>query len=189
MSTISSTSILPEQEQFLFDCLQKFRPMILRLTQNMDTDDALQEASLIILEALRQLPAAHTNPVGFICMVLRNQLIIRYRQMQRAALPVISMDETLYEDGETTLADLLPSPSIVGENARLEALYEALHRLPTEEQTHLKQTYDLYSFTPRYPSGHRVRKARTARSLITMALRQLRQDRRLQQAIVPIGPA
>jgi DNA-directed RNA polymerase specialized sigma24 family protein len=184
-----SISISSEQEHFMLTCLEQFRPMILRLTQGMETDDAIQEAALIILQTLPQVSACRANPIAYMSRIVRNQLITRYRQAQHTALSTMSIEQPLHEDSERTLADLLPAPNSVDEFVRDQALYDALHHLPDEEQAHVKQRYDLYSFTPRYPSGRRVRHGRSARSLMRTALKQLRQDRRLQQAIVPIGPA
>lgn len=187
MSTQTNT-ISSEQETFLLECLQRIRPMVVRLTRGVDVEDAIQEAAIIIMQNLPKVPAGHLNPVAYMSRIVKQRLIDLYRHNRLVTISAISLDKPVGDGQETTLADLLPSPTITDEHARLEALYEALHRLPSEEQRYLRRKYELYSFRVQPLQGRKMNRQRSSLSL-AIAYRHLRNDQRLRQSILPVTPA
>lgn len=170
------------QDDLITTCLEHFRPMLTKMawTYNIPVDDVLQEASLIILQALPKMPIHVENPQAYLRVVVRRQ-IYNYAHSLTPPQNVISLDRPLYEDSKQTLADLLPTPpvdlSAKREEKRRTALYKALHVLPRAEQECLRRRYGLQGFRVR--SRQSDNPSRAGHVILRSALRQLRRNREL----------
>lgn len=147
-------------------------------------DDVIQQAALIILQALPKMPIHIENPQPYLYVVVRRR-IYAYAHSLTSPQDVISLDRPLYDDSEQTLLDVLPSPPIdlsaKREQKRITALYKAIHLLPRAEQECLRRRYGLRGF---HVWSRQVSDLyRTDRAILRSALRQLRRNQRLAMAL------
>lgn len=176
-------------QTFLLDCLHQATPMMRNIADkyHLEYDDLYQEAYLLAHKRLNVLPQKQ-NPRGYLQRAIQSHLIklaIKDRWM-------LSLDEPVSdEEDEETYADRLPAPvQMEDEQAstrmeqRIQALYAALRNLPLEEQTYLREVFQLNAFepVPLYPycrnNAHRSRPAIRRR-----AYQVLRRDSELRAAV------
>ncbi len=174
------------QDEFVLSCLEELRPMLINLARRtgMEIDDIMQEAAIIIMQ---EVQAQAMPPIALLNVIIRRRIYAFTRR--RRSLPIIlSIDMPYSREGVTTLADMLPdtppdSEAIHKQEQRITSLYQALHRLPLDEQREMRSHYALNCFQVRRSRSKRVMPQRTWMDLRRSALRSLRHDMKLRRAL------
>ena len=156
----------------------------------LEYDDLYQEAFLLACKRLKDL-AQKEAPRAYLIGAIKGH--VRTLAIKRPQ--ELSLDKPVMEDDEgceITYADCLESPVIVYDeqasvhvDERIQALYTALRKLPLEEQTYLREVYELngYDPVPLYP--YCLNNACRTRSAIgSRVFRALRRDNELRVAIL-----
>jgi DNA-directed RNA polymerase specialized sigma24 family protein len=181
---------------FILESLHQATPMLQALAKRLglDYEELFQMAALAALERYeRSLEISHPRKYLHACM--RYAIMDHcYRSIHRSLHP-LSLDAPLDEEGRITYADLLVSPDPVSrvseqEKSRTAALYEALSRLPLEEQRYLCRVYHIHDYTPTLPTegrfaGRLPDSPRSNTAISSHAYNWLRRDTALAGALAP----
>jgi hypothetical protein len=123
---------------------------------NADIEEVRQEAALYLL-------THGVSPLITLKYYLI-QVVIGDRHTTKSIQASCSLDVPLNEDGDLTLADLLPDRCLGSEedharcDQKVAAVHEALRRLPLEEQKYLCEVYSIYGYEPTAPAEARFRR-------------------------------
>lgn len=117
----------------------------------LEFDDCLQEASLVMLEVWPRIPADCTNVKAYLNGCVRRQL---YKLLSKQGQETLSLDTPIAEGSTETFADMLEA--FVEQESRRAALvtetvHKALRKLPLEVQLHTRDFYGLGSYRPVLP--------------------------------------
>jgi hypothetical protein len=129
----------------------ELRGMVFNFARRFDLefDDCLQDACVIMLEIYPRIPAECANIGAYLNRCVRGEL---YRRLRKE--PTLSLDAPIAPDSEETFADMLAN--FVEQDTRrseqvAKTVHAALHNLSLEVQLHAASFYGLGSFTPALP--------------------------------------
>lgn len=151
-----------------------------------EPEDAEQEAYRILLEALAKVPPFTRRPGAYLYKVACTLVL----QASISILPVASLDAPLPGREETTLSQMMVSPSFTASQTQRSPLplYAALHRLPLGQQQALHDFFQFDDFQPQ-ANSRRVSplpdRSKKRTDLRSRAYHNLRQDQELQAMVLP----
>jgi DNA-directed RNA polymerase specialized sigma24 family protein len=181
---------------FILESLHQATPMLQALAKRLGYayEELYQMAALVALERYERAQQTH-HPRKYLHACMRYAIMDHYWKTIHRSLHPLSLDAPL--DGRITYADLLASPEPVSrvseqEKSRTAALYEALSRLPLEEQQYLCRVYGIGDYTPTLPTegrfaGRLPDSPRRNTALSSHAYNWLRRDRALAGALASQG--
>jgi DNA-directed RNA polymerase specialized sigma24 family protein len=163
-----------------------------------DVDDLQQDVAMALLE-MQDKMLSLSNPYAYAIGIAR--FIVRQygsQQHHHSVLTALSLDAPLAED--MSLLDVVASPSSPAsddrddEDKKAGVVYDALRRLPLEEQLYICDVYQLHAYIPAGQiKRHYDLHDRSQRYLLRAnAYRHLRQDGTLAAALeewLPVGSA
>ena len=151
------------RDELVMDCLRYATPMIQRLACDWreDFEELYQEAAVVVLTMWQEGKFAEPKPLAYAKRAIRWELMNKYidrpsaRKFRTSIHPQISLDAPLSEESDDTLADLIPDSGPIAndetrQDQRSQALYNALWKLPLEDQAYLREVYQLNAFLPRW---------------------------------------
>ena len=168
--------------------LQKAHSRILRTAINykLDYDDLYQDLAVMSLELL-QKPLCRSldeeKIKGYLYGAIKSELSYNIfdKKKKMYGYTLKSLEEPLYDDDTTTLADSLPcieppQHDELREDSRYAAIYAALRRCYLDEQRYIKDVFDLNAYRPDgyFPYYHG--KKRTRPAIQQSAYKRLRND-------------
>lgn len=134
------TQMLDELRGMVFNFARRF---------NLDFEDCLQDAALIMLQVWPRIPSDCANVPAYLNRCVRSEL---YRRLRRE--DTLSLDAPIAEDSTETFADML-ADFVKQDMQRAEhvakTVHSALHKLSLEVQLHVKDFYGLGSYSPVLP--------------------------------------
>lgn len=150
---------------------------------HLDYEEVRQEAAAKALSILRKKDQYTGDLTGYVGQSVINHFRTLYT---RSVSPVetLSLDEPVYEDECTTYADVLPAPPLPSEedyaatDRRAYILYDALRRLPLDEQVYLQSVYELNAYN--ILNSYEPNFNRTNSAVSKAAFRHLRKDKQLR---------
>lgn len=127
-----------------------------------------------------------SKPISYALASVRMHISQSHIAIRERAIPTVSLDMPITEDG-LTLGDLIVADHPIEEDQvledqRIQAVHEALRRLPLEDQKYLRRVYELNAFdpTPLYPFHLN---AQTYQDVSQHAFRLLRRDTTLSEQL------
>ena len=166
----------------------------LAIKYDQDFEELYQEAAIILLERLQNMPQGVKNIKAYLHSSIRlrslNRIKVHY-QMQKS-VRTTSLDEPFTEDNDTTLADLLAAPPDLADQGdtteadrKVAALYAALRRLPLDEQRYIREVFEMNSYQPVIYDYKTREKDRTRAATGQSAYHHLRTDTQLASEVLP----
>jgi DNA-directed RNA polymerase specialized sigma24 family protein len=174
----------------VLEMLEACKPAIYRAARDydVDADDLTQDLAVNMLEHPR---SAMKNPFGYYKVVLRSIILLRRRKAPEE--PLKSLDEPMYQDSLTTLADTLSAGPVALEDHSIEdrhasIVYAALQKLPLEEQEYFCSVYGITAYTPtdtgvRSQVHPRRSGPRSKGTICVNGYKRIRRDQELLQAV------
>ena len=133
----------------------ELRGMVLNFARrfNLEFDDCLQDAALIMLEVWSRIPADCANVDAYLNRVVHSEL---YRRLRKEN--TLSLDAPIAEGKTETFADMLEA--FVAQDSRrseqvTKTVHNALHGLSLEVQLHTRDYYGIGSYDPVLPRSSR----------------------------------
>jgi DNA-directed RNA polymerase specialized sigma24 family protein len=191
-----ATTDTATRNAYLMESLHQAIPMLRKLATRLGYayEELYQIAALAALERYERAQETR-HPREYLHACMRYAIMDHYWKTIHRSLHPLSLDAPLDEEGRITYADLLASPEPVSrvseqEKSRRAALYEALSRLPLEEQRYLCRVYGIGDYTPTLPTegrfaGRRPDSPRSDAALSSHAYNWLRRDIALAGALAP----
>jgi len=150
-------------------------------------EELRQEIAVLMLEQLDKLPH---NQMQLKCYLRTCAKRISFNHCSH--VQTMSLDEPLYEEDDTPLAETLAAPpDLVGnqdtteQDQKIAALYAALRRLPLDEQRYVREVFGLNAYQP-IIYDYKTREKDRTRVVIGHALyRHLRHDTQLASEVLP----
>jgi hypothetical protein len=187
-------------DEIILTCLDTVRHIAFKyapFASHLDGDDLLSIGYLAMVEDVRKTPVVNR---AYLVQSAKWKILKALKWQNVNALGcrdqyahVESLDAKLGGEETDTLSEVLPAPEESGPipYANCEqALYDALRRLPVDEQEYLKHSYRLeyFEIDPNPVTGRKARRQRASeprshRSLHASAFQYLRKDARLHQAV------
>lgn len=142
-----------ERDDVVLDMFNSLRGMISNFAYrfNLDFDDCLQDASLIMLEVWPRVPPECTNVKAYLNGVVRNTL---YKRLNSRCVETVPLEMPVSPDSQATFADLLEAPperDTQQADHTTKVVHSALHKLSLEIQLHARDFYQLNSYKPVLP--------------------------------------
>lgn len=185
------------RDELVMDCLRYATKMLQRLACDwkVDFEDLYQEAALTVLTMWQEGDFNEPHPPAYAKRAIRFDLIDMYidqptaRKFRTSVSASVSLDAPISAENDAPLFELIPESSPVEDGTRqdwlAQALYEALWKLPLEEQAYLREVYQLNAFLPRWMDRSRKPDYSRARGNIChTAFNRLRRDKELAAAIL-----
>lgn len=148
---------------------EEIRPMVFNFARkfNLEFDDSLQHAALIMLEAWPRIPDDHPNVKGYLNIKVRYGL---YDFLKQHGQEILSLDAPVAPDSEETFADMLQAFVKTRDEERedfvTQVTHAALKQCRLEEQMYAREKFGLNSFNPVLPSwSHKPNYNRTKGSM------------------------
>jgi len=129
----------------------EIRPMVYNFARkfNLEFDDCLQEASVIMLETWQRIPDDCSNVKAYLNRCVRYRLYDFLRSRGQEAL---SLDTPVAPDSTETFADMLQAFVQTQDSERedfvTQVTHAALKECRLEEQMYARERYGLNSFNP-----------------------------------------
>lgn len=116
---------------------------------NLEFDDCLQHAALVMLEVWHRVPAECTNVKAYLCGTVKREL---YKFLQQRGQETLSLDTPVAPDSQETFADMLQAFVQKRDEEREDFVeqvtHAALKECKLEEQVYARERYGLNSFNP-----------------------------------------
>ena len=146
-----------ERDDIIVQMFHELRGMVFNFARrfNLEFDDCLQDAALIMLEVWSRIPAECANVGAYLNCVVHSEL---YRRLRKEN--TLSLDAPIAEGKTETFADMLEA--FVAQDSRrseqvTKTVHNALHGLSLEVQLHVRDFYKLGSYDPVLPrTAHKV---------------------------------
>ncbi|HLZ61566.1 MAG TPA: sigma factor [Ktedonosporobacter sp.] len=185
--------MMKDLDLFLLESLRQAAPMLQHLAcwYRVDFEDLYQDAAVVALERAEQ---ARVRGRAWLHATLRGEAL---NTITRKRGPIaLQLDMAINEEGDRLPSTLEAPPPVVvdeqREDTRTLALYEALWRLPLEEQIYLQRVFRLEAFHPR-PNDFTYRRQtsqhRGRNSVSASVFKRLRRDRKLSATILEEVPS
>ncbi len=166
-----------ERDDIIVQMFHEFRPMIFNFARRfeLEFEDVLQDAALIMLEVWSRIPAECANIGAYLNRVVRSEL---YRRLRREN--TLSLDAPISADTTETFADMLEV--FVEQDSRrseqvAKTVHSALRTLSLEVQLHAIDFYGLGSYKPALPrTARKVAYGREKRHMRESLKRSFRKD-------------
>lgn len=143
--------------------------------------EELYQDTFLFLASMHGKIASKRNPIAYARASVRMYIIRSRAIVREQSMLTMSLDTPITEDG-LTLGDLLAADhpeerDELAEDQRIQAVHEALRRLPLEDQKYLRRVYKLNSFdpVPLYPYSLNNRNSKDV-IISQHAFRALRRD-------------
>jgi hypothetical protein len=140
-----------ERDDLIVQMFHELRGMIYNFARrhNLDFDDCLQDASLIMLEVWERIPAECSNIKAYLNGTVRRQL---YKLLSSRCVDTLSLDAPVAEDSDETFADMLQAFVSAQDEKRADFVeqvtHAALKQCRLEEQMYARERFGLNSFNP-----------------------------------------
>ncbi len=176
---------------YILESLNQAAPMLRNFAKRSrrDYDEVWQIAAVAALEQYERAQSVE-NPRAYLHRVIRNAIL---KSLHVPPIQFLSLDAPVAQGSEMTYADYLVSPDPVPcdtarEQQQMTALYQALNRLPLEDQVYLCRVHGIIAYTPVLPTEGRFAVkfpdlTRTNNALGTHAYHWLRRDEALVHAL------
>ncbi len=142
---------------YILESLRQASPMLRNFAKRYDRDydELWQIAALAALEQYEKAQRVE-NPRAYLHRVIRNAIL----KTLPMSIQFLSLDAPVAQGSEMTYADYLVSPDPVPcdtarEQQQMTALYQALNRLPLEDQVYLCRVHGIIAYTPTLPTEGR----------------------------------
>lgn len=102
--------------------------------------------TLALCEAVASMPAGFPEPAGYLYKAAQHDMIDELKRLRR--LSVVSLDAPLSSDGSYSLADVLPSPTLVlsSGSKRARAVNDALFHLTARQRAVIRRRHGLAGY-------------------------------------------
>ena len=146
-----------ERDDLIVQMFHELHGMVYNFARNfnLEFDDCLQHASLVMLEVWPRIPVECTNVKAYLCGAVRRAL---YQFLRSRGAETLSLDAPIASDSTETFADMLQA-FVEQESQRAahvtETVHKALRKLPLEVQLHTRDFYSLGSYKPVLPRTSR----------------------------------
>jgi hypothetical protein len=175
---MSFENLLFSRNDIIIQMVDEIRGMVYNFARrfNLDFDDCLQDASLIMLEVWPRIPVDCANVQAYLNGCVRRGL---FECLRRRGMETLSLDRPVAEHSKETFADMLQA--FVEQDMRrvnhvTRTVHSALHGLSLEVQLHTRDFYGLGSYVPVLPRTSRKvvygRQKRSMRESLKRAFRR-----------------
>lgn len=145
---------LPSRNEIISELFNELRPMVFNFARKYDLefDDCLQNAAVIMLEAWPNMPTENINIKAYLNSSVRRRL---YDILRRREQEAVSLDAPITPQSTETFADMLQVFTQKRDEARedfiAQVTHAALKRCKLEEQMYARERFGLNSFNPVLP--------------------------------------